>query len=56
MSLVAHRFARVKFDICFDFFQQHLPEENNNKYSGSFLWQQLMIANYRVKKFIRKSQ
>ena len=25
-------------------------------FSGSFLWRQLMIANYRVKKFVRKSQ
>ena len=27
-----------------------------NHKSGSFLWRQLMIANYRVKKFVRKSQ
>ena len=37
----------------------NLPQVNSQKIipnSGSFLRRQLMIANYRVKKFVRKSQ
>ena len=36
MSLVSHPFGSVKFrisNICFEFFQVRLPEENNDKYS-----------------------
>ena len=36
MSLVAHRFGRVEFQIIvliFDFFQLSMPEGNNNKHS-----------------------
>ena len=29
---------------------------NQNHKSGSFLWRQLLIANYHIKKFVRKSQ
>ena len=36
--------------------QFHSPFLGRNSNSGSFLRQQLMIANYRVKKFVRKSQ